>query len=198
MSGSGSSNLKDVNRWIVPEPKFQPVIFLSENETSTRGLKVEEVSIAAHDLSDNNRQHWAFYLAVGGKRSVRIDATPSATPGPNTLGSLKAYIEVKKNEYDFSWHVDKTTIHSLKNSKNTTVGDFLDVLVYYGREKYEYPDNGADGCRYWVSHQIDLFFENGLFLNSDEVTTAKKAIVQEFYKNTPGSEGKGLVRGTYY
>ncbi|KAL5356978.1 hypothetical protein BJX96DRAFT_134926 [Aspergillus floccosus] len=42
--------------------------------------------------------------------------------------------------------------------------EFVGLNVEHGRDKYGFNDQGQ-GCRFWVGHQMDLFYQHGFLLS---------------------------------
>ncbi|OJJ83851.1 uncharacterized protein ASPGLDRAFT_47547 [Aspergillus glaucus CBS 516.65] len=76
---------------------------------------------------------------------------------------------------------------------DTTVREFVNLLVNQKRHQYEFNSDGQ-GCRYWTDHQIDLFRSCGLVVNGAQIIEAKNAILTQY----PSGNQYPLVVGPYY
>ncbi|KNG90656.1 hypothetical protein ANOM_001337 [Aspergillus nomiae NRRL 13137] len=71
--------------------------------------------------------------------------------------------------------------------------DFVHLLVREKRHLYEF-NNAGQGCRFWVHHQIGLFWDEGLAVSGAQVEEARSAILVMY----PQMVGYSLVVGDYY
>lgn len=178
-------------------PAFKAIHFIPKGrESRIRQIPIGEVYAVAHALLTTGGNHWCFYFSIGNAaKSVRIDPTPSGIPGSVMPGGQKANIVVSELGYLFSRQAQHTCRLSIR--PGATVGDFMDAIVQYGREKYEFDHDGR-GCRYWTSTQIDLFLQLGLIRNQAEADRAKDDILTEFAQMKPTGRRYPLTVGQYY
>ena len=184
-----------VFQWPTPLP-FCPIQYIPASESDTiPQWPVRTVNVTAHVLLPNGGNHWCFYLEVDNRISVWIDPSPTGPPGTVIQGGTKANIIVSRLEDPISEQAQHTS--TLNVAPESTVGNFLNVIINAGRERYEFDQLGR-GCRKWVTDQIDLFLQHGLIQNAVEANAAKDAILTEFDNRCPTGRRYPLVDGEYY
>ncbi|KAB8207189.1 hypothetical protein BDV34DRAFT_223753 [Aspergillus parasiticus] len=73
------------------------------------------------------------------------------------------------------------------------VRDFTNTIVREKRHLYEFDEPGQ-GCRFWVHHQIGLFWDKGLVVDGGQVEEARRALLVMY----PEMVEYRLVVGGYY
>ena len=193
----GSEPNPPLKSWTMPVPAFKAIHFIPRgSENDIRKTPARELYAVAHGLlTPGGGNHWCFYISISDDSSVRIDATPSGTPGSVMPMGQKANVVVSELAELFPQEAQHTCRLGIR--PGATIGDFLDAIIQYGREKYDFDHDGR-GCRYWTSTQIDLFLQLGLILNQAEADQAKDDILIEFADKKQTGRRYPLTVGQYY
>lgn len=120
--------------------------------------------------------HWAFYLVVSPKQSVRVDCTPSGLSGTSGKGTMKATIVISGLEYTCSTNTEAASKTSLKPAKKITVKNVVDLITSKGLDKYDFNAQGT-GCRFWNTRVLDEMAKAGMAAPAD-VAKAKASILK--------------------
>ncbi|KAL4784120.1 hypothetical protein BJX76DRAFT_367865 [Aspergillus varians] len=174
-------------------PVFQPLQYIPAGQRETiLNSPVHYLSAVAHGRLDTGGNHWCFYLAIGGTRSVQLDMTPSYTvPSTSIRGGSKGILVISALNCLVS---DATTKQvRLDVRSGLKVADFVNLLEGQKRHHYEFNDQGQ-GCRYWVDDQMTLFQRSGLVTNPAQVVEAKASILTQY----PDQAQYPLVPSAYY
>ncbi|KAK1988656.1 hypothetical protein LZ30DRAFT_468431 [Colletotrichum cereale] len=164
--------------WSFKPPPFETVQCIPKKERSQIfGFAVLEASAVAHEPLANGGNHWTFYLTatpnpldLSERRLIQLDSTPSGTTAGSGSSGSKANIVISLLEdRDFS---RAHCICRQHTRDSLTVGDFVNAVTEYGRDKYDFDERGR-GCKRWTADQMDLFLNLGLFVEEDDVRDAK-------------------------
>ena len=186
---------------------FDPVRYVPASEKDQmRALRIESILAVAHEPLEIGGNHWCFYLQTENSdrtESICIDTVPSHTE-PSTViqGGSKSYMIISKKAspiHQNSENADTsngtcfTKICPLPVSKETTVGEVIDLLIKEGRQKYEFSPKGT-GCRKWVADQIWLLSSHNFNKNEKDVLSAVGAVQRKY----PGGREYPMDEGAYY
>ncbi|KAE8137317.1 hypothetical protein BDV38DRAFT_293093 [Aspergillus pseudotamarii] len=172
---------------------FTPIQYIPAKEKdSILNLPISTLSAVAHEPLPKGGNHWSIYLSTSDTDYIRLDMTPSYTvPATVNPGGSKGTLIVSRVD---DLRLDTATkVVPLDVRGGLKVIDFVDLLVKEKRYLYEFNDAGQ-GCRFWVHHQIGLFWDEGLIVDSGQVEEARRAILVMY----PEMVEYGLVVGEYY
>ncbi|KAI8269523.1 hypothetical protein K4K58_001191 [Colletotrichum sp. SAR11_239] len=189
--------------WAFQPPKFEAVQCIPKKDREhIFSLSVLEASAVAHEPLVNGGNHWTFYLTVTPNhldpdawRLIQLDCTPSGTPAGGGGDGSKANIVISLLEdRQFS---RAQCICRLTTRQPLKVSNFVDTIVEYGREKYDF-DNKGQGCKKWVTEQMDLFLNVGIITDQDEVQSAKSEMMFQWEKFKHIDDHSMWAMGSYY
>ncbi|KAE8413115.1 hypothetical protein BDV36DRAFT_300232 [Aspergillus pseudocaelatus] len=172
---------------------FNPIQYIpSKVKKAILNLPILTLSAVAHEPLPQGGNHWSIYLSTSETVYIRLDMTPSYTiPATVNRGGSKGILIVSR--VDGLRLGTATKVVRLDVRGGLKVSDFVDLLVKEKRHLYEFNDAGQ-GCRFWVYHQIDLFWDVGLVVDGGQVEEARRAILVMY----PQMVVYGLVVGEYY
>ncbi|KAL2823783.1 hypothetical protein BDW59DRAFT_92146 [Aspergillus cavernicola] len=173
---------------------FQPIHFIPKHrEPQILSLSIQNIITGPH-YQDAGTNHWCFYLETRQNTFIQLDCLPSySIPSTILPGGSKANLIISELETTVSPDIQARFVLGVPPSQNTTVKNLLDILVENGRHKYEFDFKGV-GCRYRVTDQVELLYQNGLVVDRAQIETVKAAIVKLWPEKSPLE----LDRGAYY
>ncbi|KAE8343834.1 hypothetical protein BDV24DRAFT_161137 [Aspergillus arachidicola] len=135
------------------QPPFTPVQYIPAKEKeSVLNLPITSLTAIAHEPLPQGGNHWSIYLSISERDYVRLDMTPSyIVPATVNPGGSKGILIVS--------HVDDARLGMATKVVR------LDVR------------GGLKGCRFWVYHQIGLFWDEGLVVDGGQVEEVRRAIL---------------------
>lgn len=172
---------------------FNPIQYIPvKDKESILNLPISTLSAVAHEPLPKGGNHWSIYLTTSDTDYVRLDMTPSYTI-PTTVipGGSKGILIVNRVDDLRVRTATKVVRHDVRGGSK--VSEFVDSLVKEKRYLYEFNDSGQ-GCRFWVYHQIDLFWDEGWVVDGGQAEEARRAILIMY----PQMMRYGLVVGEYY
>ncbi|KAI1080561.1 hypothetical protein F5B20DRAFT_589291 [Whalleya microplaca] len=81
-------------------------------------------------------------------------------------------------------------------SKGPTVGEYFDLLLEHGRDKYELADSGA-GMAKWVADAVELFYKQRYLASKEQVQEVLADIEKQWLEHRPTGKRSALVAGRY-
>ncbi|RAL02566.1 uncharacterized protein BO80DRAFT_378102 [Aspergillus ibericus CBS 121593] len=171
---------------------YQPIHFIpSSRQSQILATPIISARAVGH-TQEGGTNHWCFYLETSPLTCIQFDCQPShSVPSTQITGGSKAYLII--SELDRLLPHDAETEFRLDVAPGLTVAQILDHLTAHGRHKYEFDSNGV-GCRCWVTDQINLLYQLGVFTNGFQVDAAKDGIRKLWPDQTPHP----LDQGAYY
>ncbi|OJJ07673.1 hypothetical protein ASPVEDRAFT_88911 [Aspergillus versicolor CBS 583.65] len=176
--------------------EFKPIHFIPEaRQEHILSLTVQRIIAAPHH-QDAGTNHWCFYLVVSPSTSIKLDCVPSySAPSDILPGGSKAYLILSELDYLVPDDVEATFNLDVPTDIGTeiTVDDILEVLIDNNRHMYGFDSNGA-GCRFWVTEQLEFFYDAEYLVDGTQVQAVKAALVKLWPEQTPLE----LDKGAYY
>ncbi|PWY80793.1 hypothetical protein BO94DRAFT_537003 [Aspergillus sclerotioniger CBS 115572] len=171
---------------------FHPIHFIpATRQAHILATPITSARAVGH-TQEGGTNHWCFYLETSPSTSIQLDCQPSHSITSTEIpGGSKAFVII--SELDRLLSHDAETEFRLDVVPGLTVTKIIEHLTDHGRHNYEFDSNGV-GCRYWVTDQINLLYELGVFTDSSQVDAAKDGI----RKLWPEKTAHPLDQGSYY
>lgn len=158
-------------------------------------LSVVSIHICAYENEKNEgdedgnspTNHWAIFLEISEKHSVRLDMAP----GYGDDGR-RGKIQVASKTYQVTAHAIRTL--AFETVDGTTVRTITNLISSNKRQKYTFSEE-FEGCRFWVFTIISDLEGAGL-LNPGSGQLALEA-VSYYWRSPDGQEFRDVKQGAF-